>query len=81
MNLSSVSKWEYPLKTLPRPTGRATRVMITEYDLSRKVAMPHDVIVDVSGIAWYSDFGSQYLGKLDPRTGKVTEYPIPEFKI
>jgi len=80
VNLSSVSKWEYPLKTLPRPTGRATRVMITEYDLPRKVAMPHDVIVDVSGTAWYSDFGSQYLGKLDPRTGKVTEYPIPEFK-
>src|SRR5947207_14752740 len=30
--------------------------------------------------AWYSDFRSQYLGKLDPSTGKVTEYPISEFK-
>src|SRR2546428_5836588 len=80
VNLSSASKWEYSLKTLPRPTGRSTRVIITEYDLPRKVAMPHDVIVDASGKAWYSDFGSQYLGKLDPKTGKVTEYPIPEFK-
>jgi virginiamycin B lyase len=80
VNLNSVSKWEYALKTLPRPTGRATRVIITEYDLPRKVAMPHDVILDPSGIAWYSDFGSQYLGKLDPKSGKVTEYPIPEFK-
>ncbi len=80
VNLSSVSRWEYALKTLPRPTGRATRVIITEYDLPRKVAMPHDVIVDASGMAWYSDFGSQYLGKLDPSTGKVTEYPISEFK-
>src|SRR5439155_23254531 len=70
-NLSSVSRWEYALKTLPRPTGRDTRVIITEYDLPRKVAMPHDVIVDASGMAWYSDFGSQYLGKLDPSTGKV----------
>lgn len=80
VNLSSASKWEYPLKTLPRPTGRATRLIITEYDLPRKVAMPHDVVVDASGMAWYSDFGSQYLGKLDPKTGRVTEYPIPEFK-
>jgi len=80
VNLSSVNKWEYALKTLPRPTGRATRVIITEYDLPRKVAMPHDVIVDASGTAWYSDFGSQYLGKLDPSTGKVAEYPISEFK-
>jgi virginiamycin B lyase len=26
INLSSVSAWEYPLKTLPRPTGRSTLV-------------------------------------------------------
>src|SRR5438034_7293355 len=76
VNLSSVNKWEYALKTLPRPTGRATRVIITEYDLPRKVAMPHDVIVDASGTAWYSDFGSQYLGKLEPSTGKVAEYAL-----
>src|ERR1051326_3147896 len=36
VNLNSVSKWEYSLKTLPRPVGRATRVIITEYDLPRK---------------------------------------------
>src|SRR5215469_8876350 len=36
INLSSVSAWEYPLKTLPRPTGRATRVIVTEYDLPRR---------------------------------------------
>lgn len=79
-NLSSVSKWEYPLKTLARPKGRATHVVITEYDLPRRVAMPHDVILDSQGTAWYSDFGSQYIGKVDPQTGKVTEYPVPEYK-
>ena len=58
INLSAVSKWEYPLKTLPSPKGRATRMVVTEYDLPRKVAMPHDVILDAQGNAWYSDFGS-----------------------
>ena len=80
VNLSSASNWEYSFKTLPRPTGRATRVIITEYDLPRPTIMPHDVIVDEHGAAWYSDFGEQYLGKLDPKTGKVTEWPVPKPK-
>src|SRR6266705_1827648 len=80
INLSSVSKWEYPLKTLPRPTGRATRAIITEYDLPRETVEPHDVVVDKDGIAWYSNFGEQTLGRLDPRTGKVTEYQLPLLK-
>jgi virginiamycin B lyase len=80
LNLSSVSAWGYPLKTLPRPTGRATRVIVTEYDLPRRTIEPHDVIVDEHGMVWYSDFGEQYFGRLDPQTGKVTEWPVPELK-
>jgi len=26
---------------------------------------------------WYSDYGRGYLGRLDPKTGKVTEWPSP----
>ncbi|MBZ5698912.1 MAG: carboxypeptidase regulatory-like domain-containing protein [Acidobacteriia bacterium] len=70
----------YALKTLPRPTGKATHVIITEYDLPRRNAMPHDVILDSHGIAWYVDFGQQYLGELDPRTGEVVEYNVPVLK-
>jgi virginiamycin B lyase len=80
INLSKVSKWEYPLKMFPRPKGKATRVIITEYDLPRPEAMPHDAAIDAQGMIWYSDFGSQYLGKLDPKTAKVVEYPVPVTK-
>ena len=80
VNLSAASQWEYPLKTLPRPKGRATRAIITQYDLPRKTAEPHDVILDADGMAWYTDFGWPALSKLDPRTGKVTEYTPPELK-
>lgn len=81
INLSSVDHWQFPLKTLPRPKGEATRVIITEYDLPRApVTQPHDVTVDKQGIVWYGDFGRQFLGRLDPRTGKVTEYPVPVVK-
>jgi virginiamycin B lyase len=80
INLSSGAQWKYALKTLPRPKGRSTRVVITEYDLPRETIEPHDVVVDADGIAWYSSFGEQFLGRLDPKTGKATEYPVPMHK-
>ena len=80
INLSAGSPWGYPLKTFARPTGRATRVIYTEYRLPRETISPHDVIADADGIVWYSSFGEQNLGRLDPKTGKVTEYPVPEHK-
>jgi streptogramin lyase len=80
VNLSSSPAWKYELKTLARPAGRATRVVYTEYDLPRDTVEPHDVIVDREGIAWYSSFGEQYLGRLDPKTGAVREFPIDVHK-
>jgi streptogramin lyase len=69
--------WSYPLKALARPNGKATRVIITEYDLPRETIQPHDVVVASDRTVWYSSFGEQNLGRLDPRSGNVTEFPIP----
>jgi virginiamycin B lyase len=80
INLSQRDTWNYPLKTLPRLTGKSTHVIITEYDLPNSQIEPHDVALDRSGTVWYSDFGQMFLGKMDPATGKVTQYPIPETK-
>src|SRR5579871_994148 len=80
LNLSAQDHWSWPLKTLPRLTGKSTHVIITEYDLPNKLIEPHDVVLDHDGNVWYSDFGQMYLGKMDPKTGKVTQYPIPETK-
>jgi virginiamycin B lyase len=80
INLSNAETWDYPLKTLPRPTGRATHVIITEFALPRATMEPHDVVVDKDGIVWFSEFGDMALGRLDPKTGKVSEYPIPRVK-
>jgi streptogramin lyase len=80
VNLSSGPQWSYALNTLPRPKGRSTRVVITEYDLPRETIQPHDVVIDADGIAWYSSFGEQFLGRLDPKTGKASEYPVPMHK-
>jgi streptogramin lyase len=79
VNLSTVPRWEYELKTMPRVKGRGTRAIITEYDLLRPTIEPHDVIV-VDGTVWYTNFGEQFLGKLDPKTGKHAEFPLPILK-
>ena len=77
INLSQQDTWQFPLKTLPRPKGKSTQVIFTEYDLPEAHIQPHDVVMDSKGNVWYSDFGQMFLGKMDPKTGKVTQYPIP----
>ena len=80
INESATGKLSYPLKTLPRPTGRGTAVIYTVYALPRASIQPHDVVADRSGRVWFSEFGDDYLGQLEPRTGKVKEYPIPTIR-
>ncbi len=76
----SKGPWTWPLKTLPRPKGRATKVIITEYDMPRKTIAPHDVRVDPDGYVWYSNFVEPFLGRLDPRTGEHREFEYPLLK-
>ena len=80
VNLSQTETRQWPLKTLPRLKGKSTQVVITEYDLPNQYIQPHDVVLDQQGTVWYSDFGQQFLGKMDAKTGKVTQYPIPVLK-
>jgi streptogramin lyase len=80
INLSSVDHWQYELKTLPRPKGRDTRAIVTQYDMVRPTTEPHDILVDNEGNVWYTDFGEMFIGKFDPKTLKLTEYPIRKFK-
>lgn len=80
VNLSAGPQWNYDLKTFDRPKGKSTRMIITEYDLPRKTIQPHDVILDADGMIWYSSFGEQTPGRVDPKTGEVTEYTIPTQK-
>jgi streptogramin lyase len=77
---ASHGTWTYALQTLPRPSGRATRVVITEYTLPRPTIAPHDVRTDAQGRVWYSDFVENVLGELDPQTGAERDYPIPVHK-
>ena len=77
VNLSSKPEWDFELKYLPRPKGKATKVIYTEYDLPRPDATPHDAVADAEGMIWYSDFTTPWVGRLDPRTGETKEWNLP----
>lgn len=80
VNLSATDHWQYELKTLPRPKGRDTAAVVTQYDMKRPTTEPHDVLVDKEGNVWYTDFGEMFIGKFNPKTLKLVEYPIKKFK-
>lgn len=82
VNLSHdpLGTWSYELKTFPRPKGAETKAIVTEYDLPRFDTEPHDAVVDPDGMVWYQDFSDSFLGRLNPRTGEVKEWPLPALK-
>ena len=79
INLSSGEALPYKLQTQPRPTGKSTQAIITTYDLPDEAA-PHDTLLDPAGNVWFTDFQHMFISKLDPKTGKVTRYPVPVSK-
>lgn len=80
INLSSRTTHDFELKTLPRPKGADTKVIITEYDLPRPEAEPHDVAPDKSGTIWYQDFRDGIVGRLNTADGEVKEWQDPVSK-
>lgn len=77
VNLSASDKRNYELKILPRIKGAGTRALITEFDLPKETTMAHDVVTHKNGKVYFSDFGENMIGELDPKSGKITEHPYP----
>jgi streptogramin lyase len=78
INLSGgKTMWPFELKTLPRPKGKATRVIITQYDMPRPDTVAHDLDLDSAGTVWYTDESRMFFGKMNPKTGAFTEYALP----
>ena len=60
-----------------RPSGAATRVVITEYEVNRRLLNLHDVCGDAKGNIWFNSWHAPQIGYLDPRTGIIKEYKLP----
>src|SRR5207247_1347115 len=52
-------------------------LQIKEYKLPDPGARPRRIAITSDDIVWYTDYARGYLGRLDPATGKVTEWQSP----
>ena len=50
---------------------------IREFALPNADSRPRRVAITHDDMIWYSDYSRGFLGRLDPRTGKVTQWASP----
>ena len=68
--------WSYELKMLPRPSGKATQVVYTTWDLPA-TSRPHDTRIGNDGFIYYNHFNDNAIGRLNPATGETQEWRWP----
>src|SRR5947209_10788756 len=52
-------------------------VVITQFDIPTRTAIPHNLTVDPQGHVWFVERYGEKIGGLDPKTGGFREFPIP----
>ena len=67
---------------LPKPVAyRNARtdanVILTQFDIPTRTAIPHNLTVDPQGHIWFVERYADKVGGLNPETGEFREFPIP----
>ncbi len=60
-----------------RNTAGEPDVVITQFDIPTRTAIPHNLTVDPRGHVWFVERYGEKIGGLDPKTGEFKEFPIP----
>jgi len=50
---------------------------VREFPLPDPASRPRRIAITSDDLIWYADYSRGYLGRLDPRTGEVKEWPSP----
>jgi virginiamycin B lyase len=69
----------FPEKPAPKPDVIAgpVKVSFREWKVPTPGSRPHDPLAMPDGTMWYTGQMANVLGHLDPKTGKIKEYPLP----
>jgi virginiamycin B lyase len=64
----------------PKPAGQViagpVTVTMKDWPASTPGSRPHDPLATSDGAIWYTGQFANVLGRLDPKTGKIKEYPL-----
>jgi virginiamycin B lyase len=61
---------------LPQQQARMDSVVIQEWKVPWERTRPRDPSVDKDGIAWFVGQAGHYIGRLDPKSGEITRFPL-----
>jgi virginiamycin B lyase len=69
----------FPEKPRPKPAMIAgpVQVKFQQWTVPTPGSRPHDPLATPDGALWWSGQFANRLGRLDPKTGEMKEYPIP----
>src|SRR6185295_8513574 len=67
------------LSTQPARTAASPDVRFDQWTVPQGTMpfVPHDPAFGADGSGWYTGFGANTLGRIDPATGSVKEFPLP----
>ena len=74
-----------PILSFARPSGTADQVSelkasIRQWDVPSKGGHPQDPVIGLDGSLWFTEQAANKIGRLNPKTGEVKEYALPEEK-
>src|SRR5438128_1750390 len=64
-------------KTKTPGSGPHGLTAVKEYELPAQEARPRRIAISSDDAIWYADYARGYLGRLDTKSGKVSEWPSP----
>jgi len=67
----------FPKAVAYRNTHSDADVIITQFDIPTRTAVPHNLTVDPQGHIWFVERFADKIGGLNPNTGEFREFPIP----
>ncbi len=64
-------------KYCPLDEAHSALDWVTQHTLPSPEARPRRIAITSDDVLWYTDYARGYLGRLDPSTGDVREWPSP----
>ncbi|MBI5181885.1 MAG: hypothetical protein HZA06_03110 [Nitrospirae bacterium] len=66
-------------KKVAAPAAKA-QALFKEFSIPTPYSQPFKIAVDKNGIVWFTEQGSDALGRFDPKAAKFSEHPLPSAK-
>ena len=68
---------KFPKPVAYRNARTDAKIVLTQFDIPTRTAIPHNLTVDPQGHIWFVERYADKVGGLNPKSGEFREFPIP----